>query len=431
MKKKRESMGKYTRTYLQNNLSQLARDYFVAGVNSPVRSFRDAGEPPLIVKKGKGAAVYDYEDKKYVDYILSFGALILGHAYVRVISSVKGVVGNGVHFGMTTFSEIKLARLICQAIPQIEKIRFLNSGTEAVMTAIRLARGYTGRSKIVKFTGSYHGHADYLLVESSSGMATFNIPLSEGVPPSVIGDTLTVEHGNKAALKKVFKQYGKDIAAVIIEPAGGNYGVIPPDENFLHYVREISAGYDSLLIFDEVITGFRFCYGSISALLSVEPDMVCLGKIIGGGLPVGACGGKKEIMNCLSPVGAVYQASTFAGNPIVMEAGVATLTELKKRKKEYRDLEMMAKALAGEIISASRQRQIKSAVSCYGSMFSVRFERKKYFSRFHQLLRAGGILFAPSPYEANFLSFAHKEKDISKTKQAIRNAFALLDRKEE
>ena len=282
-----------------------AQKYLVGGVDSPVRSFRYAGISPILFKKGRGSTLFDYDGKSYIDYVLSFGAVILGHAKKSVVDALKTSLPDGFHFGSTHGKEVELAKMIIDAVPPIEKIRFVNSGTEAVMGAIRLARGYTKKNKIVKCAHSYHGHADYLLVEGGSGLATQKISLSDGVPRDFVRHTLVTEYGNSEKLEQLFKKHGDDIAAVIIEPVGGNYGVTAPNEKYLRAVRRITKKYKSLLIFDEVITGFRFHYGSFAHIAGVSPDIICLGKIIGGGLPIGAYGGKNQIMKHLAPLGNV------------------------------------------------------------------------------------------------------------------------------
>lgn len=407
------------------NLFMQAKKYLVAGVDSPVRSFSYVGGDPLIIKMAKGARIFDYNGRSFIDYSLSFGALILGHSHPEVVAAVRKKIGAGFSFGATNQTEIELAQEIVNNIPFIKKIRFVNSGTEAVMGALRLARGYTRRDKILKFQHSYHGHADYLLVNSGSGLATLGIPLSSGVPKDFIKHTLVAPYGDINYLKNIFKKYGKEIAAVIVEPAGGNYGVIPPDTNFLKGLRKITRKFKSLLIFDEVITGFRFHYGCLAQGLRVTPDIICLGKIIGGGLPIGAFGAKDKIMCHLAPRGDVYQASTFAGNPVVMQSGLSTLMTLKKIKKDYQRLEKLTGILTRSLKKEARLRKISLEVSSYGNMFSLKFKTKKEFSGFYKFMLKQGVYFAPSEFEANFLSFAHTQKDIAKT---INAACRALDK---
>ncbi len=407
-------------------LFQKAERYLVGGVDSPVRAFNYVGGEPLLINKGKAAKVYDYDAKEYIDYVLSWGSLILGHAHPKVISSLRKRIDLGFSFGTTNAVEIELAKVITMAIPPIEKIRFVNSGTEAVMGAVRLARGYTRRDKIIKFAHSYHGHADYLLASSGSGLATLNIPLSEGVPSDFIKHTIIAPYGDKRYLDKIFKKYGRQIAAVLFEPVGGNYGVIPPDKAFLKYLKAITRKYGTLLIADEVITGFRFHFGSLSEKLGISSDLICLGKIIGGGLPIGAYGGTERIMNRLAPQGKVYQASTFAGNPVVMQAGLSTLRELERLKKDYPRLENFTESLTRIISREAEAQGILLAVRSSGSMFSLKFKEKEDFRKFYKGLLAQGIYFAPSEYEANFLSFAHTKKDIEKTAKAVKSALRRI-----
>jgi len=400
------------------NLFKQAKKYLVGGVDSPARGFSYVGSEPLVIKRAKGSRIFDYNGNSFIDYSLSFGAIILGHSHPAVVAGVKKKINTGFSFGATNKTEIELAREIIQVIPFIKKIRFVNSGTEAVMGALRLARGYTKRDKILKFQRSYHGHVDYLLVNAGSGLATLGIPASSGVPKDFIKHTLVAPYGDTDYVKNIFKKYGKEIAAVIVEPAGGNYGVIPPDTNFLKALRRITRELGSLLVFDEVITGFRFQYASLAQVLGVTPDMICLGKIIGGGLPIGAFGAKDKIMRHLAPMGDVYQASTFAGGPVVMQSGLSTLKTLKKLKKDYKRLEKLTGILTGSLKKEALSRKISLKVSCYGNMFSLKFEKKKQFSSFYKFMLKQGVYFAPSEFEANFLSFAHTQKDIAKTMNA-------------
>lgn len=404
-----------------------AKRYLVGGVNSPVRAFNYVGGEPLLIKKGKGSKVYDYNNNEYLDYVLSWGSLILGHAQPAMVKDLKVKIDLGLSFGATNPTEIELAEVVIKAIPFIDKIRFVNSGTEAVMSAVRLARGYTKKDKILKFQGSYHGHADYLLASAGSGLKTLNIPQSLGVPSDFIKHTIIAPYGDKRYLDKVFRKYGSQIAAVLFEPAGGNFGVIPPNEIFLKYVRNITRKYESLLIADETITGFRFNFGSLSNKLGIKPDLICLGKIIGGGLPIGAYAGEKRIMNHLAPKGKVYQASTFSGNPIVMQAGLSTLKALAKVSHKYYYLANFARYLKEVIEETAKLRKIFLKVNSYGSMFSLKFKYKKDFRKFYEELLKQGVYFAPSEYEANFLSFAHTKKNIAKTARAIKFALAKIN----
>ncbi|MDP2921097.1 MAG: glutamate-1-semialdehyde 2,1-aminomutase [Candidatus Omnitrophota bacterium] len=407
---------------INSELFAEARKYLAGGVNSPVRAFNYAGCDPMIIKKGLGSKVYDYDGKVYIDYVLSWGSLILGHAHPGVIRGIKKVIKSGLSFGATNRLEIELAKIILKAIPSIAKIRFVNSGTEAVMGAVRLARGYTKRDKILKFECSYHGHADYLLVKSGSGLATFGLPASAGVPRNYIKDTLMAGYGDKKAVENIFKKHRNEIAAVIFEPCGGNYGVISPDIDFLKYLRAVTAKNRALLIADEVITGFRFDFGSLSRKLGITPDIISLGKIIGGGLPIGAYGARQEIMNHLAPLGEVYQASTFAGNPVVMQSGLSTLRELEKLKDKYSSLGELTEYLSESVRESARASNIELDVENFGSMFSLRFKEKKQFQRFYGRLLESGVYFAQSEFETNFLSFSHTRADIEKTIRGVKRA---------
>jgi len=409
-------------------LFRRAQEVLVGGVSSPVRSFKYVDDEPILIERGGGARVYDYDGNSYLDYVLSYGALLVGHAHPAVISAVKETAGNGFSFGATHASEVRLAGLLKEAIPELDNVRFVNSGTEAVMGALRLARGHTKRDKIVKFTHSYHGHADYLLAQAGSGLATSQIPLSAGVPSDFIKHTIVVDYADAQALHDIFKEQGESIAAVILEPIGGNYGVRLPNKPFLFYVRELTKKYGALLVFDEVITGFRFSYGAMASAFGVTPDLICLGKIIGGGLPIGAYGGTRSIMESLAPLGRVYQASTFAGNPLVMQAGIATLNTIKVLEGKYDDIQEFAEKLALKIKEEALSQETEVDVQQYGGMFSVRFDEKDRFRRFHRALLDEGVYFAPSAYEANFLSFVHSLEDIDYTMNVIQKAFEALRR---
>ncbi|MFH1305764.1 MAG: glutamate-1-semialdehyde 2,1-aminomutase [Candidatus Omnitrophota bacterium] len=407
-----------------------AGKYFPGGVNSPVRSFDYAGVEPVLFKKGKGSRVWDYDGNSYIDHVLCYGAAILGHAHPRVARGIEKAVKNGLGFGSTGSAEVALARLCKTAIPVLEKMRFVNSGTEAVMSAARLARGYTSRDKIVKFANSYHGHADHFLVKGGSALADMRLPLSEGVPSDFVKHTLVADYGDRAKIDRIFKRYGRKIAAVVVEPVGGNYGVVAPNKSFLRYVRKLTEKYGALLIFDEVITAFRFRYGSAADAFGVCPDLIALGKIIGGGLPIGAYGGREEVMNRLAPRGRVYQASTFGGNLAVMQAGIATLKTISSIKKRYGPLTRMTEGLTLAIREDAQRYGIALKAVCYGTMFSIKFREKKQFQRFYKMLLEEGVYFAPSEHEANFVSFAHGKKDIKETGKAVRNVFKKMRKQE-
>ncbi|MDP2932878.1 MAG: glutamate-1-semialdehyde 2,1-aminomutase, partial [bacterium] len=387
----------------------------VGGVDSPVRAFGYVGGDPVLIKSGRGSKIYDYDGNVYIDYVLSWGASILGHARTDISAGLKKRIGSGLNFGTTNEPEVKLAEAIHQAVPFVGKIRFVNSGTEAVMSAVRLARGFTKRDLILKFENSYHGSADFLLLKAGSGLATLKIATSAGVPDNFLKDTLIAPYGNIELVKDVFKRYAGQIAAVIVEPVGGNHGVIPLNRDFLLGLRKITKKTGSLLIFDEVITGFRFGFGTVASLIGIKPDLICLGKIIGGGLPIGAYGGSRKIMNHLAPLGKVYQASTFSGNPIVMQAGLDTLRALKKLRNGYARLDRLTEYLALGIRRLAQIKKVKLAVDYYGSMFSIKFNEKKQFQKFYRNMLDQGVYFAPSEFEADFLSFAHTIKDIEDT----------------
>ncbi|PIQ85448.1 MAG: aspartate aminotransferase family protein [Candidatus Omnitrophica bacterium CG11_big_fil_rev_8_21_14_0_20_43_6] len=380
-----------------------------------------------MINGGYGAEVYDYNNKKYIDYVLSWGSAILGHAHPEVIKAVKQKASLGLSFGTTNQPEIALAQEIVRAITFVEKLRFVNSGTEAVMGAVRLARAYTRRDKIIKFTNSYHGHADYLLVKAGSGLATFGIAQSRGVPEDFIKHTLVVPFGDIKGLESVFRKYSQEIAAVLLEPVGGNYGVLPVNLGFLNAVRRLTRKYRSLLICDEIITGFRFRYGSACRDFGIVPDLICLGKIIGGGLPIGAYAASAKIMNNLAPLGEVYQASTFSGNPVVMQAGLATLKILQGSKKSYKRLKDLNEYLGVNLEEEALICGIKLEVTRYQSMFSLRFKSKNEFARFYKLMLEQGIFLAPSEFEANFLSFAHTKENIDKTLLAAKSVFKKME----
>jgi len=409
---------------INNNLFSRALLSLVGGVNSPVRSFNYVGGEPALIRQGKDAQVCDYDGNSYIDFVLSYGALMLGHANPVVVRKVSKSLENGFNFGMTSKVEIELAEIIKKAVPFIDKLRFVNSGTESLMSAVRLARGFTGKKKIIKFVNSYHGHADLFLAKAGSGLATLNIATSDGVPDEFIKDTVVCDYGDRASVEKAFRSYGHNVAAIVVEPIGANYGVGKLDKGFLRYLRKSANENGSLLIFDEVVTGFRFRFGSISDIVGVKPDIICLGKIIGGGLPVGAYGAKKKIMDCLAPLGPVYQASTFGGNPIVMTSGIATLTILAK--KNYKHLNEIAQRFVAQIKELTCDLNLGLKISNYGSMFSFKFDEKRKFEIFYKLMLEAGVLFVPSEYEVNFLSFAHTKSDLSKTLSLIKVALKVI-----
>ncbi len=407
-------------------------------MNSPVRSFKAVGGEPLFISRAKGPLIYDVDGNSYIDYVCSWGALILGHAPYSVVRAVKEQAEQGMSYGAPTELEIELAEMILKAVPSMEIVRFVNSGTEATMSAVRLARGFTNRSKIVKFEGCYHGHADYLLVKGGSGLATFSLPNSAGVPDSLVRDTMVLPYNDVGASEKVFDEFGDEIAGVIVEPVAGNMGVILGKQKFLASLRELTAEHESLLIFDEVISGFRVAYGGAQELYQIKPDLTCLGKIIGGGLPVGAYGGREEIMKKLSPLGPVYQAGTLAGNPLSMAAGIATLKELNNDL--YERLEDGSSRLADGIQQADAGPEVPLVVNRVGSMLGLFFTRKaevnnyadairsdgKTYSKFFWGMLEEGVYLPPSPFETLFVSASHSNSEIDKTISGAKRSLQRL-----
>jgi glutamate-1-semialdehyde 2,1-aminomutase len=400
------------------------------GVNSPVRAFKSVGGNPIFVKRGEGSRIYDEDENEYIDYCMSWGPLILGHADKDVIAAVIGAAKNGTSFGTPNRFEVEIAEMVVERFPAIERVRFVSSGTEAAMSAIRLARGYSGKNKIIKFDGCYHGHADYLLVAGGSGLATFGTPDSAGVTKDNAKDTIVVPYNDLNLLEQTLKIEHNKIAAIIMEPVPCNYGLIPPKENYLREVRNLCCKYNVLLIFDEVITGFRLSRGGAQEYFGVKPDITALGKIIGGGLPVGAYGASKEIMAKIAPEGPVYQAGTLSGNPLAMSAGIATLKKLDlnayallhKKAKNFRDLLQPAlEKYSGKILFL----QMESIFALYftdkksiSSVSEVKQSDMKLFAKFHRAMLERGIYLSPSGYEVGFLSTAHSDEDLAKTAQA-------------
>jgi glutamate-1-semialdehyde 2,1-aminomutase len=410
------------------------------GVNSPVRAFKAVGGQPLFIARGKGALIYDVDGNEYIDYVGSWGPLILGHRHPEVTAALQECLEIGTSFGAPTELEIELARAIVEALPAVEMVRLVNSGTEATMSALRLARAYTGRNKIVKFEGCYHGHADFLLIKAGSGALTLGVPSSPGVPASTAADTIAAPYNDLDTLEAIFAREGEDIAAVIVEPVAGNMGVVPPREGFLEGLREITRRYGALLIFDEVITGFRLSYGGAQALYNIDPDLTCLGKIIGGGLPVGAYGGKRHIMEQVAPEGPVYQAGTLSGNPLAVTAGLATLKVLK-RPGTYEELERKSALLARGLAEAAGEAGLVLSFNRVGSMLCTFFTETpvvdyatactadtRRFAAFFQSMLEQGIYLAPSQFEAAFVSLAHTDEQIQRTVEAARKAFAAASK---
>jgi glutamate-1-semialdehyde 2,1-aminomutase len=414
-----------------------AVDLMPGGVNSPVRAFKSVGMSPIFMDHGKGSKITDIDGNEYIDYVLSWGPLILGHADDRVVSKLKAAAEKGTSFGAPTILENKLAQLVIERVPSIEMLRMVNSGTEATMSALRVARGYTGRDKILKFEGNYHGHGDSLLIKAGSGVATLGLPDSPGVPESIARNTITVPYNDMESVRYAFENYGDDLAAVIIEPVSGNMGVVPPVEDFLQQLREITKENGTLLIFDEVMTGFRVGYHCAQGHFNVIPDLTCLGKVIGGGLPVGAYGGKREIIEHVAPTGTIYQAGTLSGNPLAMTAGYETLSALDESSYETIN-EHVDKLITGfkqAAIEFDIPLHINRAGSMVGVFFTdvpvINFETAQtanldYFSQYYRGMIEEGIFLPPSQFEGLFLSTAHTDDDIEQTIRAIRNVFSKI-----
>jgi glutamate-1-semialdehyde 2,1-aminomutase len=408
------------------------------GVNSPVRAFRGVGGTPRFIKSAKGATMTDVDGRTYIDYVGSWGPMILGHADEEVINALQEALARGTSYGAPTELEIEMAEEIIEAVPSIEMVRMVNSGTEATMSAIRLARGVTSRNKLVKFEGCYHGHGDSLLVKAGSGVATLGLPDSPGVTASVAQNTITVPFNDAAALELAFDEHGTDIAAVIIEPVVGNMGCVPPQEGYLQKVREVTTKHDALLIFDEVMTGFRLARGGAQSIYNVRPDITTLGKIIGGGLPVGAYGASREIMRHIAPAGNIYQAGTLSGNPLAMTAGLVTLKRLRDAAV-YEQLERAGRRLCDGLTKAAREAGIETVTNRVGSMWTSFFtnepvkdwtsaaksNRELYGKFFHAMLDEG-IYLAPSQFEAGFIGLAHTDELLEKTIEAARSAFRSI-----
>ncbi len=404
-----------------------AQNRIPGGVNSPVRAFKAVGGCPLFIKRAKGSKIFDVDGNRFIDYVLSWGPMIVGHAAPKVVEAIKKAAEAGTSFGAPTQQETHLAQLIQTKFPLIERIRFVNSGTEATMSAIRLARAYTRRNKIIKFEGCYHGHADSLLVKAGSGATTLGIPDSPGVPPDLARDTITLPFNNLKAVQKVVEQEGNQIACLIVEPVPGNMGTIIPEDGFLPGLRELTLPFGIVLIFDEVMSGFRISDGGAQQRYGIRPDLTCLGKIIGGGLPVGAYGGKKEIMELVAPAGPVYQAGTLSGNPLAMAAGIATLS-LIQDPAIYDKLEARSAMLADGLDDAARKAHVPIRINRVGSQMTLFFNKDKVlnyegalksdcgqFAKFHSALLDAGVYLPPSQFEAFFLSTAHTIADIEKT----------------
>ena len=417
-------------------LFEQAQRVIPGGVNSPVRSFRAVEGTPPFLTRGQGSRVWDMDGNEYIDYLGSWGPLALGHAHPVVVEEVQRAAADGTSFGAPIEQEVELAEIICGALPSVDSVRLVNSGTEACMTALRLARAYSGRSKIVKFAGNYHGHSDGLLVAAGSGALTHGVPTSAGVPEAYAAETLVATYNDIASVAELFDAWPNDIAAVIVEPVAGNMGVVPPSAGFLSSLRSITEANGALLIFDEVITGFRVAYGGAQSLFGVTPDITTMGKIIGGGLPVGAYGGRRDVMEMVAPLGPMYQAGTLSGNPLAVRAGVATLKELQ-RPGTYERLEASVNRLTDGIATAFAQAEVPATINRVGSMFTGFFnpgpvttlseveksDTTNYGRYFHALLERG-VYIAPSQFEAGFVSIAHTDADIDRTIVAVRDALS-------
>ncbi|ANA81408.1 glutamate-1-semialdehyde-2,1-aminomutase [Paenibacillus vortex V453] len=422
---------------LSRSAFEEAKQYIPGGVNSPVRAFKSVGLTPIYIERGEGSRVYDIDGNSFIDYVGSWGPLIMGHAHPEVVDALQETAAKGTSFGAPTLLETEMAKLVCERVPSIEVVRMVNSGTEATMSAIRLARGYTGRSKIIKFEGSYHGHADSLLIKAGSGIATLGLPDSPGVPESVAVSTIAVPYNDLESVQLAFERFGEEIAAVIVEPVAGNMGVVPPLPGFLEGLRKVTSDYGSVLIFDEVMTGFRVDLNCAQGRYGVTPDLTCLGKVIGGGLPVGAYGGKRELMDQIAPAGPIYQAGTLSGNPLAMAAGYTTLKLLTPAV--YEQLEERGARLQAGLESNAKEFGIPLSVNRIGSMVCpfftntpvVNFDTAKtsdldMFRRYFAAMVQEGVSVPPSQFEGMFISAAHTVEDIDATIEANRSAFKSL-----
>lgn len=426
------------KTTASKQLFATAQGVIPGGVNSPVRAFRSVGGDPLFIKRAKGARLYDVDGNSFIDYVLSWGPMILGHAPETVVRAITRAAANGTSYGAPTELEIRLAQMITDAVPSMQQVRLVNSGTEAIMSAIRVARAHTRRDGVLKFEGCYHGHADYLLAKAGSGVATLGLPDSPGVPADFTRHTLTAPYNDIDGVKKLIKSHAGQLACVIVEPVAGNMGVVPPHHEFLPVLRTLTREHGIVLIFDEVITGFRVHYGGAQALYGIEPDLTCLGKIIGGGLPVGAYGGARELMQQVAPAGPVYQAGTLSGNPLAVTAGIATLKQLKA-PGVYRRLEEQACTLAEGLGAGAKKAGVPLTQTRVGSMMGAFFTKEpvvdyasakqsdtqRYAKYFHRMLHKG-VYFAPSQFEAVFLSTAHTSRDLAETLTSAYSVFRAL-----
>ena len=423
-------------TSRNQQLFELSKRYIPGGVNSPVRAFKSVGGDPVFFQRGEGAYFWDADGKSYVDYVGSWGPLILGHAHPEVVKAVQAAAQNGLTYGAPTEAELEIAQLICQLLPSIEQVRLVSSGTEAGMSVIRLARGFTGRSKIIKFEGCYHGHDDSLLVKAGSGALTFGNPSSAGVPAETAGHTIVLDYNDITSVEQAFNQWGKEIAAVIVEPVAGNMNLIAPKADFLQKLRALCTQNGSVLIFDEVMTGFRVGLTCAQGLYKIKPDLTALGKVIGGGMPMAAFGGRREIMQCLAPLGPVYQAGTLSGNPVAVAAGLATL-KLIQAPGFYEKLTEMTYRLTEGLITAAQRYDIDFCAQSIGGMFGIYFSEtiptsfaevmqcdKAAFNRFFHAMLQEGVYFAPSAFEAGFVSSMHGDIELNKTFAAADKIFS-------
>ena len=426
-------------TSLNQKLFQRSQEFIPGGVNSPVRAFKSVGGTPIFFKQGKGAYVWDEDNKSYIDYVGSWGPLILGHAHPEVIKAVQNKIKDGLTFGAPTEAELEIAELLCKLVPSIEQVRLVSSGTEATMTAIRLARGYTGRNRIIKFEGCYHGHDDALLVKAGSGALTLGCPTSAGVPAEVTNSTTVLNYNDLEELEQIFSKAGREVAAVIVEPVAGNMNFVTPNPKFLPALRELCTKYGSVLIFDEVMTGFRVGLGCAQGVYNIKPDLTTLGKVIGGGMPMAAFGGKREIMQCLAPVGSVYQAGTLSGNPIAVSAGLATL-QMVQTPGFYEKLTSSTQQLINGLTDIAKKNGVPFCAQSLGGMFGLYFRGDipssyaevmecdvESFNRFFHAMLEEGIYFAPSSFEAGFVSSAHSDMVIRKTLQAAERIFSTWE----
>lgn len=424
------------KTETSDKLFKKAVELMPGGVNSPVRAFNSVGTNPRFIERAKGQYIYDADGNKYIDYIGSWGPMILGHNDERVLAAVQSQLEKGMSYGAATALEVEMAELIAEIVPCVEMIRMVNSGTEAVMSAIRAARGFTKRNKIVKFEGCYHGHSDMLLVKAGSGVMTAGVPNSSGVPEGCVRDTLTAEYNNIDSVRKLFANYGSDIACVIIEPVAANMGVIEPEKEFIKEIREICTQYGALLIFDEVITGFRLQLDGAVGYWGIKPDLITYGKIIGGGMPVGAYGGRRDVMSTVAPLGSVYQAGTLSGNPVAMAAGITQLKILRDNAKIYDRVNKLGNYFRNGVREILSKHNVQYNVNGVGSISTIFFNKKKVydyesakqsdtesFGRFFRYMLDSGNYFGPSQFEAIFISAAHTQEDIAKTLQDINKYF--------